>query len=168
MNMKPQDLLVSLKIFVLGQVPPYAVLAPMVGMSLSGTHDAVKRAGYAGLLEASTHQANKSALAEFIVHGVKYAFPVQLGSRTRGIPTSFAAEPLKHSFDLASEDIPVWPHKEGSARGYELKPLCRSAPEAALADPQLYEWLALVDAVRSGRARERELAVDHIRKRLGQ
>ena len=38
-----------------------------------------------------------------------------------------------------------------------LEPLYKSVPRAARADAQLYEWLALVDAVRAGRAREREL-----------
>lgn len=32
--------------------------------------------------------------------------------------------------------------------------------------PLLYEWLALVDAIRVGRARERELAVKELRSRL--
>jgi hypothetical protein len=47
-----------------------------------------------------------------------------------------------------------------------LEPLYRSVPNAARADKQLYELLALVDAIRSGRARERELAVKELRSRL--
>ena len=51
-------------------------------------------------------------------------------------------------------------------RGEGLEPLYKSVPRAARADAQLYEWLALVDAVRAGRARERELAVKELRSRL--
>ena len=41
------------------------------------------------------------------------------------------------------------------------------APLAARQDPKLYEWLVLVDALRgAGRARERELAEQIVRKRL--
>jgi hypothetical protein len=47
-----------------------------------------------------------------------------------------------------------------------LAPLYRSAPEAALRDPQLYELLVLVDAMRAGRARERKLASDELGRRL--
>jgi hypothetical protein len=45
-------------------------------------------------------------------------------------------------------------------------PLYRSVPGAALRDPAFYEWLALVDAVRSGRARERRMAADELGRRL--
>jgi hypothetical protein len=39
-------------------------------------------------------------------------------------------------------------------------------PKAAKADPQLYELLALMDAVRIGRERGRNLANDLLRKEL--
>lgn len=39
-------------------------------------------------------------------------------------------------------------------------------PEAALRDPTLYELLALLDAIRDGRARERALAEKALEKRL--
>jgi hypothetical protein len=38
---------------------------------------------------------------------------------------------------------------------------------AALRDDKLYELLALVDAIRDGRAREREIAARELKKRLG-
>jgi hypothetical protein len=46
-------------------------------------------------------------------------------------------------------------------------PLYKSAPMAALRDPVLYEFLALADAIRDGRARERNLAERELVKRLG-
>ena len=61
---------------------------------------------------------------------------------------------------------PVWPDPEGTVRGEELRPLYRSAPAAARRDPALYELLALVDAVRAGRPRERKLAVAELEARL--
>jgi hypothetical protein len=45
-------------------------------------------------------------------------------------------------------------------------PLHKNVPKAALADPHLYELLVLVDALRDGKARERELAVKELSKRL--
>jgi hypothetical protein len=39
-------------------------------------------------------------------------------------------------------------------------------PEAALRDPALYEKLALVDALRDGRVRERKLAEQELKKLL--
>ena len=46
-------------------------------------------------------------------------------------------------------------------------PLYPSVPEAALKDEKLHELLALVDALRVGRAREKELAIRELKKRLG-
>jgi hypothetical protein len=51
-------------------------------------------------------------------------------------------------------------------RGTALSPLYSAAPKAARSDPQLYELLVLVDAIRGGRARERDIAVKELNKRL--
>jgi len=85
----------------------------------------------------------------------------------RGIPTSYAAPPLNVSISPGEGELPpVWPHPEGKARGQGLRPIYKSVPAAALRDAELYEWMALLDAIRSGRARERQLAVDLVRRRL--
>ncbi|HLY95055.1 MAG TPA: hypothetical protein VKP14_09435, partial [Gaiellaceae bacterium] len=87
------------------------------------------------------------------------------GGMTRGLPTAHSAPPLRDQF--ASSEVPtVWPDPEGTVRGEELEPLYRCVPQAARADAKLYEYLALVDAIRAGRARERELAVKELRSRL--
>ena len=64
------------------------------------------------------------------------------------------------------EAVPVWPSADGTVRGLAFSPLYRSAPQAAGRDEILYELLALVDALRAGRARERELAGKEIERRL--
>jgi hypothetical protein len=51
-------------------------------------------------------------------------------------------------------------------RGESFGPLYKSAPKAARQDAQLYELLALVDAIRAGRARERRLAAEMLEARL--
>ena len=51
-------------------------------------------------------------------------------------------------------------------RGYAFSPLYPSVPAAALQDSRLYELLALVDAIRDGRARERNLAAKELEARL--
>ena len=61
----------------------------------------------------------------------------------------------------------MWPHPEGEVRGYEFSPLYKSAPAAAMKDKDLYAMLSLLDAIRDGRARERELAIKELKSRLG-
>jgi hypothetical protein len=108
------------------------------------------------------------ALMEFLVHGVKYAFPPDRGYLTRGMPTSYAAPPLLGKLVETDEPPPVWPDPEGSVRGYEFTPLYGTVPKAAARDQGLYELLVLVDAIREGRARERTLAVQELSARLEQ
>jgi hypothetical protein len=109
---------------------------------------------------------NISALEEFLIHGLKYAFPAEHSSVTRGIPTSYAAEPLKSEIAMSNELPPVWPWPEGDTRGVGLEPLYKKVPRAALRDSELYALLALVDAIRDGRARERKIAEQHLVRRL--
>jgi hypothetical protein len=137
-------------------------------MSVSEAHGAVKRAVRAGLLPPGGLGAKPGAgaLREFLIHGAKYAFPAIRGEISRGIPTAHAASPLKDLIAESSEPPPVWPHPRGSIRGASLEPLFPSAPGAALRDSALYEVLALFDALRTGRARERQMAARLLEERL--
>jgi hypothetical protein len=128
----------------------------------------LKRCMGSGLLHLSDMGkiVNRGGLLEFLSHGLRYVFPAERGSLTRGVPTSIAAPPLKVMFLDTGEPPPVWPYFEGTARGIALKPLHKQAPRAALHDTALYELLALVDAARGDRSRERKLAVDELTKRL--
>lgn len=161
--LRPQDLAVSL---VLGmpdmEAWTYTALAIRLKLSASETHAAVNRAGLAGLVQGRT--LDRRALFEFLEHGVRYSFYAIRGAPTRGVPTGVAAPPL--SALMVVKDGPVWPHPEGTARGYALKPLYRTVPEAARRDPAIHEVFALIDALRDGGVRERGLALRELRTRL--
>lgn len=149
-----------------GAAPTFMTLAAELGMSASEVHASVKRAAASSLLTLGSRSVNRKNLLEFLLHGVRYAFPPERSGITRGIPTSCAAPPLAAAF-AEGELPPVWPHPEGTVRGEGLSPLHRSAPTAALNSPRLYELLVLVDAIRAGRARERNLAAKVLTRRLG-
>ena len=100
-------------------------------------------------------------LAEFAVYGAKYAFPAEKLPMTVGVPTSHSAPAFAGVFAPGSDDW-VWPHPNGTARGHGLEPLHASVPFAAIQDAKLYEMLALVDALRVGRARERGMALKRL------
>lgn len=172
MKLKPQDLLVLFKrVAHPDRSWTYATLGEALQLSASQVHRSVKRCLAAGL--AVEHgrgdwQVVRGALLEFAVHGVRYAFPARPGAIRRGVPTAFGAPPLSEEIVASPGEAPVWPHPEGTARGPGLAPLGATAAQAALADPALHELLALQDALRMGRARERNLAAKHLRQRLGQ
>lgn len=164
--LKPQDVVVLLKLAVAGEEWSYPSLASALGMSASEVHSAIRRARESGLMSRSAKRPNKQALAEFLIHGLRYVFPAERGGITRGLPTAHGAPPLKSRLSAGADPVPVWPDPEGDVRGEELRPLYKSAPGAARRDPKLYELLALVDAVRGGRARERMIAIEELRTRL--
>jgi len=169
MYLKPQDIMVALKLFTFGEHrPPMSVIATQLTISPSEVHGALKRLQFAHLIHGKDlqHRPNVAALEEFLLHGLKYVFPAERGSVTRGIPTSYAAPPLNSEIAPGDELPPVWPSRDGQVRGIALAPLYETAPSAALRDPRLYELLSLADALRDGRARERKIAERELVKRL--
>jgi len=136
----------------------YEALAERLGMSASGVHQAVVRAGTCGLLNRETRSPIRPALLEFLVHGVRYVFPAVLGRRRRGMPTGPSAEPLVRHLASTETSPLVWPHARGDARGESLMPLYRTVPLAAVCDPELYAVLTVIDGIRVGGARVREVA----------
>jgi hypothetical protein len=169
MILKPQDIVVLLKLSALESKEwSFASLAADLYMSPSEVHAGIKRAIASRLFDETRRMPVRKNLEEFLVHGVKYAYPPQHGALTRGIPTSYAAYPLNEKLAIGKKDVPpVWPHPEGDVRGYEFSPLYKSAPSAALKDKDLYALLAILDAIRDGRARERDLAIKELQSRLG-
>lgn len=172
MELKPQDLLVLLKVVANPQQRwTYAALGEALAMSASETHACVKRAVACGLAVSQGRegwQPVRPALLEFALHGARYVWPAIPGPVKRGVPTSIGTEPLASELSVAPGEAPVWAHPDGRAKGPTLSPLYRTAPQAALADPALHRLLALLDALRSGRARERALAAERLTSALGE
>ncbi len=167
MILKPQDTFILLKLVVWDRSEwSYPALSHELSMSASEVHAGVKRAAAAKLMDMQRKRPVKSNLVEFLLHGIKYAYPPDRGGMTRGMPTGYAAPPLRELITQPDEPSPVWLDPEGQMRGYEFSPLFRSATRACKVDPKLYELLALVDAIRDGRARERKIAVKEIQSRI--
>ena len=78
-----------------------------------------------------------------------------------GVPTSHSAPAFAGVFAPGSTDF-VWPHPNGAVRGVGIEPLHPAVPFAATQDAKLYELLALFDALRVGKARERGMALERL------
>lgn len=168
-GIKSQDILILLKMMA-GKKRSWRIvdLAQELGLSISEVSMALERAKNCGLLDSSKRMIMKSALLEFLIHGLKYVYPAQQGPVCRGIPTSHSAPPLSKRIVSDKHDQYVWPFADGTMRGQAVSPLYESAPEAARRDPKLHELLALVDALRVGRARERQIAIKELERRLNE
>lgn len=183
--LKPQDIVILLKILSTmtlskdnsNEMMPQNRLAALLCMSASEVNAGIKRLVLSGLLSPVltedpknkiVFKPNKKACEECLTSGVKYFFPVQLGAYTRGVATSYAAPILEEHLILGDDPIPVWPYGDGDRRGLALEPLYSSVPKslAQFPDQMFYELLVLVDAIRSGRARERNIAIQLLREKL--
>jgi hypothetical protein len=183
--LKGQDIVILIKILSKmssnpkGDTPLFAqnALALHLCMSTSEVHTGITRLIQANLLGEIYKEAlprkkiilpNLSACEEFLIFSVKYFFSTKLGAYTRGIITSYAAPAFENKIVVGESPIPVWPYAEGKERGLTLEPLYRSVPQSVMEhpDPEFYEYLTIVDAIRAGRPREREIAIKLLKEKL--
>lgn len=174
--LKPHDIIVALKLIRTdpnAEVPIYARLANWVGLSTSETHAAVERGLRAGMLrkdplsERTMPVANLTALREFLVHGLKYVWPAERGAVTRGIPTATSQVTIASALNVPMPAIPlVWPKADGTVRGETIEPLYPKVVGLCAGDPELHEWLSLIDIIRLKAGREASLAATEIERRL--
>ncbi len=169
MVLKPQDVLVLAKLVVIGGDEwSYGRMATALWMSPSEVHAGVKRLIKARLASVQQDRITPNArnLESFLLYGLLYVFVPDLGEITRGMPTGYAGPVLSPFFHTGEDLPPVWPDPDGEVRGQSFSPLYKSVPKAAREDHRLYELLSLIDAIRGGRARERQVAYDEIKKRM--
>jgi hypothetical protein len=164
--LRPQDLLVLLKLAPWRGNWTFDLLAHELDLSASAVHRSLDRAAAAGLYKPTGREVDRRALEEFLVHGLRYVFPAQWGGEARGIPTAWAAPPLADELSQSGNNPPVWPDPHGTVRGIALEPIDPRVPNVARRDEALGELLALIDAVRIGGARERALAAEKLKGRL--
>jgi len=139
-------------------------LAQELNMSQSEISQSLQRSKYAQLVDFSGKKVNRMAFYEFLVHGLLYVFPQKPAAIVRGIATAHSAAPIKDIINTA--EVYVWPYAKGNTRGQAVLPLYGSAVEASLKDAVLYELLAMVDVLRVGSTREKEIAKVELKKRI--
>jgi len=164
-TLRPQDLVVLLKLLILeGEAWNQISLAKSLFLSQSEISASLKRSVYARLLQNKGKEVAKQPFMDLLQYGAPFMFPQQPGVVVRGIPTAHSAEPLVNL--ISSTENYVWPYVKGNIRGHSILPLYPSVVLAVEQDPPLYECLALIDAIRVGRARERNLALELLRTKI--
>jgi hypothetical protein len=163
--MKSQDIIVAIKLLILNEKKSsFAKLGKLLKISASEVHGAARRLKESYLLDSFTGMIRKPALEEFLIHGIQYAFPAAQDKPARGILTGYSSPFMKNEFDIVnSSELFVWPYSFGNNRGISIKPLYKTVPEVCGEDEGLYHWLAVIDMLRMNRAREREVAIKHLK-----
>jgi hypothetical protein len=164
--LSPLDILILLKIISLGEKKWFQMdIAEALGISQSEVSKSLQRLKKSWLLAPNTSIViMRENVLEFLRFGVKYIFPQWPGSIVRGIPTAHSAPVLNN--EILSNENYVWPYAKGQVKGQSITPLYPTAPKASIDDRKLYELLALIDAIRIGNAREKELAYKKLENRI--
>jgi len=94
--LRPLDIVVLLKLSLKNGRPPYLQLANELHLYPSEVYTSIKRARASHFIQGPEleDRLNRTSLLEFLLHGIRYAFPAELGALTRGIPQ---ATPRPHS-----------------------------------------------------------------------
>ena len=143
----------------------YAELGKVARLSASETFAAVKRLQESVLLNANRVPVRRN-VGEFLVHALRYAFPLRpTGKLAKGIPTAYAAPVAAMAF-ASTGNHPVWESPNGTSYGRAFEPIYPTAPQAAEGNRGLYDRLALFDMLRGGRIRERRFAEEKLKELL--
>jgi biotin operon repressor len=170
--LKSQDCILLLKLLANPSVEwSQRQLAKALLISLAEINAGIHRLKDVGLLRKDKQGRlfpNIYAAEEFLISAVKFFFPGKLGEYTRGMPTAIAAPIFHDKIALGYDPIPVWPDAMGEKRGVALPPIHPSVTKSLREnpDPDFYELLALIDAIRLGRARERNMATMLLKEKL--
>ncbi len=169
LTLRPFDVAVALRL-LLEPEDRYEPMADALATSTSAVHRGVARLQAATMLRPGSRTVARSALREFLVHGVRYAFPPIRGQETLGVPTAWSYPEVGAL--LAGESVSdvsrtvVWPDASGTMRGDLLVPLFPAAARVALRDPRLHDLLAAVDAIRAGSTAVRRVVSEQLAQRI--
>jgi hypothetical protein len=130
-------------------------------------HRALKRAENAGLYRADSKRLNRANFEELAIHALRFVAPGRLGELTRGISAAWAAPPISSIIHQSQQEPPpVWPNAAGAVRGQALQPLHPAAVQAVQDEPALAQLLAILDSLRAGDVRVREVAAAELQDTL--
>ena len=160
--LKPQDTLLALKYWSLRRNDMYLPvrdLAASLDISASEASKGARRLIAAKLLTERNHtyHAEMNSLFEWLSFGVRYAFPTEKKGYGRGMGTAWTCDLVKTEIVPPSPGT-VWETPGGRQEGVIIEPFYKGVPLAASQDPNIYQALALLDAIRLGKPRELAIA----------
>ena len=150
--LKPLDTTVLLYI-VSGDLPArwsQTQLAADLRVSQSSVHRSLAQLERSRLLRDG--RPRHGVLRQFILHGIPYAYPVEVGPPTRGFRT--AHEAAGWGAPLYRDEPVVWSSDAGDDEGCGINPLHPEIPPLAQRAPMFRRLMALVEIARLGAKRD--------------
>lgn len=164
---KPHDIVVLLKLLCRGKGGwKYESLEQELTLSKSAIFRSLNRCANAKFISSNPFQQFYiKNLSEFLIHGIQYVFVAEPGKTTRGIATAHSASPLNKVI-VSEKDVYIWAYAKGNLRGQAIEPLIKHAAEIVKTDNDLYELMTLIDAIRVGKTREKQIAATILTEKL--
>jgi len=163
--MRPQDIVVLLKIVLMERSDwQFQDIARALYISPAEVSESLHRSSLAGLVNHDRRKVHRMSFFEFLQYGMPYVFPQSPGPMTKGMATGHSHHYFSHS--IISNDLYVWPEAGGKDYGQAIEPFYPNQVKAAKGDDRLYETLAVLDVIRTGRTREKRIAIDYLNKLL--
>jgi hypothetical protein len=164
---KPPDIYVLAGLLVEDRQWSYRSLAERLRVPHPLVQRGLVRAQEADLYSKERRGVHVPHFEEFAIHALRFVAPAQLGPLVSGVPAAWAAEPMASAIRSSGDDPPpVWPYAEGRVRGQAIEPLHSAAPDAAEDWRELGAILAILDSLRAGDPRVRQVAEKLLRRVL--
>lgn len=160
-GMRPQDIVVLLKIIPLEKVEwQFLDIARSLYISPAEVSESLNRSSFAGLVNHERKKVHRQSFFEFLQYGMPYVFPQSPGPMAKGMATGHSHPYFQNS--IISKEVYVWPEVGGKDYGQSIEPFYPNQVKAAKEDPNLYEALAMLDVIRTGKNRERNIAIERL------
>jgi hypothetical protein len=164
-GMRPQDIVVLLKIVLMGEREwQFLDLARSLYISAAEVSESLNRSSFAKLVNHDRKKVHRNSFFEFLQYGMPYVFPQSPGPLTKGMATAHSHP--NFSNQIISNQLYVWPMVGGQDYGQAIEPFYPNQVMAAKEDPRLYEALAMLDVIRTGRTREKQMAINYLQTLL--
>jgi hypothetical protein len=164
-GMRPQDIVILLQIVIWGDREwQFQDLGRALHISGAEVSESLHRSVQAGLIDFNRKRVNRLNFFEFLQYGLSYVFPQSPGAMMKGTATGHSHPAMQQK--IISEQVYVWPDIHGDQYGQAIEPLYPNQVKAVKENPELYEALAMLDVLRTGRQREKKIAFNHLCKLL--
>ena len=102
----PQDIVILLKMTTNSKTTWYSTdLSQALKISVPEISKSLERCRKAKLLDKSNQKVNITALQNYLIHTIKFAYPIQPGEFSMGIPQHFRPLPSKNNSTKGQKNL---------------------------------------------------------------
>lgn len=145
--LKPQDIVILGKLVTDEVWPTQNEIGGMLQLSQAEVSHALKTLEQVGLINIKMKKTNKLAISEFVIHAIKFFYPVEKKGMGRGILIGPSSNLFRGKVD-SDEYNYVWPDSKGTEKGVIVIPLIENLAKLVFENKKLFLFLNIVEICR--------------------